>query len=100
MLEEETLRTVHCVIAGRVQGVGFRAATRHAAMTLGLSGWVRNLADGRVELVATGDPSQIERLVAWLADGPPAAEVNAVDVVVAITTPFDDFQIRRDADAQ
>jgi len=97
MLEHEMLRTVHCTIAGRVQGVGFRAATLRAASGLGLGGWVRNLTDGRVELVATGEAIQVERLVAWLSDGPPAAEVRSVDVVVAITTPFEQFEIRPDA---
>jgi acylphosphatase len=46
--------------------------------------------------VATGEPGRIERLIAWLSEGPPAAEVRAVDVVVAITTPCEGFEIRRD----
>lgn len=96
MREDEMLRTVHCIIAGRVQGVGFRAATMQAASGLGLGGWVRNMTDGRVELVATGESAQIERMVAWLSDGPPTAQVRSVDVVVAITTPFERFEIRPD----
>jgi acylphosphatase len=98
MFEEETRRTVHCLVSGRVQGVGFRAATLREAQALGLTGWVRNLADRRVELVATGEPEQIDRLVTWLSEGPPAADVMSVDVVVAVTTPFEQFEIRQEED--
>jgi acylphosphatase len=96
MLDQIEHRTVHCVVAGRVQGVGFRASTQRRASQLGLTGWVRNLADGRVELVATGTPEQVDRLVDWLAGGPEQAVVEALDVVVAATTLFEGFDIRID----
>ncbi len=69
---------VHLVISGRVQGVWFRASTRRAADEFGVRGWVRNLADGRVEAIAEGDRASLEQLVKWAWQGPPAARVEAV----------------------
>jgi len=71
---------VKCTVAGRVQGVFYRASAAERAGALGLDGWVRNLPDGRVELVAAGEPEAIEQLAAWLWQGPPLAEVMAVAV--------------------
>lgn len=65
-------------VSGRVQGVFFRAGTREQAQALGLRGHARNLADGRVEVLAAGDADAIERLAAWLRQGPPLAEVEDV----------------------
>lgn len=66
---------------GRVQGVYFRAATRVEALRLGLTGWVRNRDDGAVEICCEGERSRLDELVAWAHHGPPAARVDAVDVV-------------------
>ncbi len=66
-------------VAGRVQGVYFRAATRERAQALGLSGSAVNLADGRVEVIASGDPAAIAALAQWLRRGPPAARVDALE---------------------
>ncbi|WP_027073030.1 MULTISPECIES: acylphosphatase [unclassified Luteimonas] len=63
-------------VDGRVQGVGFRAATRAQALALGLRGHVRNLVDGGVEVLAVGGDAAIEALAQWLEDGPPAARVQ------------------------
>lgn len=68
----------HLIVSGRVQGVGFRAATADTAGRLGLRGWVRNLDDGRVELVTGGDTTAMDRLHAWLADGPAMACVTDI----------------------
>ena len=68
----------HFVVSGRVQGVFFRASTREQAMRLQLSGWVRNLMTGDVELVACGDVKRIEQLQAWLWQGPKFASVTKV----------------------
>lgn len=68
----------HLIVSGRVQGVGFRAATADTAGRLGLRGWVRNLDDGRVELVAGGDAQAMDRLHSWLADGPAMARVTDI----------------------
>ena len=66
------------LVSGRVQGVGFRAYTRAQANALDLRGYARNLADGRVEVLAVGDAAAIERLAEWLQHGPPLARVDAV----------------------
>ena len=66
------------VVEGRVQGVFFRAGTREQALALGLAGHARNLADGRVEVLAVGDGHAIEALAQWLEDGPPQARVDLV----------------------
>jgi acylphosphatase len=68
------------VVAGRVQGVYYRAATAEQAARLQLDGWVKNLADGRVEIVAAGSPTAVAELAGWLWQGPPAARVDAVHV--------------------
>lgn len=66
---------LRCLVAGRVQGVWYRASAQRQAQALGITGYARNLADGRVEVLACGDASALERLQAWLWQGPPAAEV-------------------------
>jgi acylphosphatase len=71
---------VHLVVSGRVQGVFFRARAVQEARGLGLSGWVRNLADGRVELRAEGERRNLTMLLAWAHQGPPAARVEEVAV--------------------
>jgi len=68
----------HFVVSGRVQGVFFRDSTREQAIRLGLSGWVRNLMTGDVELLACGDIKRIEQLQAWLRKGPKFARVSEV----------------------
>ncbi|WP_027080671.1 acylphosphatase [Luteimonas mephitis] len=66
------------LVEGKVQGVFFRASTREQALRLGLRGIARNLADGRVEVVAAGADDAIEALARWLQHGPPAARVDTV----------------------
>lgn len=73
-------RSVRCLVAGRVQGVYFRAATRDRARALGVCGLARNLPDSRVEVLARGEPNAVGELVAWLWQGPPAARVTSVTV--------------------
>lgn len=69
---------VRLVVSGRVQGVGFREFTRRTAHRLHLAGWVRNLDDGRVEVVADGERPALEALVTAVQDGPPGAVVRGV----------------------
>lgn len=68
------------VVTGRVQGVAFRASTRHMARELGLAGWVRNLDTGEVEAAFEGPRETVETAVAWCHHGPPSARVTACDV--------------------
>ncbi len=70
----------HVVITGQVQGVCYRAAMLDEAISLGLTGWVRNRRDGSVEAMLQGDESATLDLVAWCHQGPPAARVAAVAV--------------------
>jgi len=67
-------------ISGRVQGVFFRVYTRDEARRLGLKGWVRNLPDGRVEVLAQGDSGQLRALESFCRQGPPNARVQDVEV--------------------
>lgn len=71
--------TIHLRIAGRVQGVGFRDAMGRQAERLGVTGWVRNRADGDVEAVVQGDAAALEDLLAWAGRGPPAARVERIE---------------------
>jgi acylphosphatase len=71
-------KAVRVRIAGKVQGVWFRAWTREQAQALGLDGWVRNLSDGSVEALFAGPPEAVDRALAACHRGPPAARVAAV----------------------
>jgi acylphosphatase len=71
---------VHLLVSGRVQGVAFRAYTEDEARRLGVSGWVRNLPDGRVEVEAEGERAALLGLVRFCERGPPAARVEEVRV--------------------
>ena len=73
-------QAIRCLVAGRVQGVFYRAATVQQAERLRLQGWVRNRPDGRVEVVAAGPPDAVAARAAWLWQGPPAARVDAVQL--------------------
>lgn len=80
MSEQATDKRVcfRCLVAGRVQGVFFRAATREQALRYGLTGYARNLPDGRVEVMVCGEPDQVGQLREWLRNGPPMADVTGV----------------------
>lgn len=66
------------IVIGKVQGVFFRASTRERALRLGLTGHAKNLANGTVEVVASGSREAVDELDAWLHHGPPAAAVEEV----------------------
>jgi acylphosphatase len=74
------MRRAHVFIAGRVQGVFFRASCAEQARALGVAGWVRNASDGRVEAIFEGPEAGVEAMVRWCGDGPPHAHVDSVDV--------------------
>lgn len=66
-------------ISGRVQGVWYRESMRQEAERLGVTGWARNLSDGRVEAVVCGTRAQIEAILAWAHTGPPLARVSRIE---------------------
>ncbi len=67
------------IVSGKVQGVFFRASAREEGLRLGLRGCAKNLADGRVEVIAAGDAAALEDLAAWLRQGPPMARVDDLE---------------------
>lgn len=73
------MASVRFLVSGVVQGVFFRASTERRARELGLTGYARNLADGRVEVVASGTAQALAELQNWLHQGPPSARVEAVE---------------------
>jgi acylphosphatase len=75
------------IVSGRVHGVGFRYFVNEAARREGVRGWVRNLPDGRVEVLAEGDEESVDRLERHVRRGPPAARVD--DVIVHVEPPGD-----------
>ncbi len=80
MNEQQDRIRAEVVIGGRVQGVWFRGTTCDRAQALGLTGWVRNRWDGKVEAVFEGTRSQVQQMVAWCYKGPRLAQVDSVDV--------------------
>jgi acylphosphatase len=85
----------HIFIEGRVQGVFFRSYMREKAHQLKVSGWVRNLPDGRVEAVAEGEEPKVKTLLAWCQQGPPSARVTNIETKwEKATGEFSTFAIR------
>ncbi|QIG80016.1 acylphosphatase [Stakelama tenebrarum] len=82
----------HVFVSGRVQGVFFRDWTVETARALGLTGWVRNLSDGRVEVVAQGDENAMNRLLEKCREGSEAARVDKLDVSPAEPQDFTSFE--------
>lgn len=95
MTEATTLvPCLRCLVSGRVQGVYYRASTRRRAQELGLAGWVRNLPDGRVEVLATGAEHALRELQDWLWQGPPHAQVTDVHCERVEHPPLPRFEVR------
>jgi len=87
--------TVHVVISGRVQGVWFRANTKQKAEQLGMTGWVRNTADGKVEALFEGDEKHIQEMIDWCHRGPPMAQIDNVEITEqSSSNGFDGFSIK------
>ena len=74
------MQQVRLIVSGRVQGVGFRWSTKHEADQLGLTGYVRNMPNGNVEIVAQGPQAAVEGLISWSKHGPSHSHVSNVDV--------------------
>ena len=79
-MENNDQERAHVYVSGDVQGVFFRDSTREKAQQLGLSGWVKNLPDGRVEALFEGPSEKVREVVRWCEQGPPHAAVDNVDV--------------------
>ncbi len=86
---------VRIIVKGRVQGVGYRFFTRRTALELGVKGYVRNLPDGTVEVVAEGEPEVLEKFIEKLREGPPLAIVEDMEIrEIPADETFDDFEVR------
>lgn len=90
----ENTERAHVFVSGRVQGVAFRDSARSQAEELGLSGWVRNLQDGRVEAVFEGDPELVRQMIDWCESGPSSADVDDVDVEDEQPEGLSGFEVR------
>lgn len=89
------IKQYHLLITGRVQGVGYRASASDKGQQLGINGWVKNLQDGRVEMLIAGEQLQLEQMIAWAEQGPRFAEVTHIDISEqSVTGKLSDFQIR------
>ncbi len=88
-------KRVHVFVSGAVQGVFFRVQCENLARDRGLGGFVRNLPDGRVEAAFEGEPTDVDALVEWCRDGPPAADVERVDLRHERPLGEDEFRVTR-----
>ncbi len=91
------MKKIRAIVSGKVQGVGFRMYTRQQAKQLGLRGYVRNLSNGNVEIVAIGKTESIDALLKWAKFGSPSAVVSNLDVEILERNveEFIGFEIRR-----
>lgn len=92
--EEMQVVVKRYLVSGRVQGVFYRASAKAEAERLGLQGYARNLADGRVEVLAAGEPARLAAFAEWLRQGPPQAQVAAVEEEPTELPPPPGFEIR------
>jgi len=89
------LQTITITVNGKVQGVFYRQSTKDIAIQIGVTGHVKNLADGAVEITATGTKEQLDQLLTWCRQGPPRALVSSIDVRESPLQLFDHFSIVR-----
>lgn len=86
----------HVYLKGRVQGVGFRASARRKAKKLSVTGWIRNLFDGRVEAVVEGNQEKVNKMVNYLRNGPQFAQVEDIEIHNEnYTGDFQNFRVKR-----
>ena len=88
-----TVVRARATVHGRVQGVWFRDTCERVARSLGVKGWVRNLPDGSVQVVAEGEREVVDALLEWCHDGPSRANVTGVDVVDELPAGERDFRV-------
>lgn len=94
-MDDTTKICLHCLVEGRVQGVFYRDAASRKAKELNVTGWIRNLSDGRVEVKVCGNLEQVESFRDWLWDGPPAADVTDVTVEEQAWEEHDGFEVKK-----
>ena len=87
--------TLSITITGKVQGVFYRQSTKEKAIELGLKGQVKNLPDGKVQIIVTGTREQLDALSVWCKKGPPRALVSGVEITELPLKEFDNFTIVR-----
>lgn len=88
-------KRVHIFVSGLVQGVNFRYYTREMAKKLGVLGWVKNLRDGRVEVMMEGEEEKVQKMIDWLKKGPPLARVENLEIEFQdFQNEFSDFDIK------
>ena len=89
------LKRIHIFVTGRVQGVFFRQSTKVVAIKNNVNGWVRNLDDGRVEIVGEGEESNINSFIDWCKTGPANSRVDEFELSVENSTgEFENFEVR------
>ena len=89
------MKQIHIFVTGRVQGVFFRQSTRVMAIKNNVNGWVHNLDDGRVEIVAQGETNNVDNLADWCKTGPANSRVDEFELSEEnITNEFEDFEVR------
>lgn len=88
------MRCLHLIISGRVQGVWFRESMRQEALSVGATGWVRNLPDGRVEAMVCGNEITLESMLKWARRGSPLAQVAGIEMSEAPSKPYSSFEKR------
>ena len=94
-LHDDMNKRIHVFYSGRVQGVGFRMTAEEIAQGLGVVGWVKNLRDGRVELVAEADEPILREFLAEIRNGPMKRFIQQVEISLsAASETFEDFEIR------
>ena len=81
------------LVDGKVQGVWFRGSTRKQALALDITGYAKNLPDGRVEVVMCGREGDVETLSVWLKKGPPLAIVQSLDIAAVELQQFPGFDV-------
>ena len=89
------MKTIHIIISGKVQGVFFRVTAKRKAQGLNLTGWVKNTAEGNVEIMVSGESEVLEKFLKWCNQGPENASVENVKINNKDYQPFDSFEIIR-----
>ncbi|MFS0732051.1 acylphosphatase [Microbacterium sp. 1P10UB] len=91
------MKRVHVLVRGEVQGVGYRYTAKMMADGAGVTGWVRNRADGAVEAEVQGTPAAVDEMLAWMAEGPPGGRVDGAQVDDLDAVDESGFEVRATA---